>query len=553
VAVSVPIQYDDLFEFLEDYRSSISQLQYTVPVDEPLMEGEEVAVEFTVPVLGEVVTAHGRVSASAEGAADLTLDPDAGDGIPQLEGFYRFVGNLVEAMLLSGRFKVTGQWADGVTPRASGAAGAAAAAAAAGQAIDVTLLGPPSRTGEVEEVSMTELLMDLYRSKATGVLEVRGETGRRLGWVKKGGFVQWENDPVIEDECLGVLLTRAGKLTEEQLKHSLTRMNETGQRQGECLIESGALTFPQLVMSLMTQAEIVTRNVFAMREGSWSWYPIDPLPGDFVTPPMKTPGFLFGYYKKRVTQTSKEDLQKMQVPLMDKYTVLSDDVNWDDLRMKKLELGLIDILRRKSYRYREAFSVSNMGRGLTMQVLLALVQLGVLNFVDSEDADQVMGRLRKQLKTKLDHQMGQNPFETLEVHWTSQTAKCRVSYERMKAEYEVFGRGVDLAPDVEAARLEILGNIETAWKRLSDTATRQETRKETYEPQQHDFSADLLFRQGEMLMMRQKYDEATDNLGRAVELMPSVAKYRSMLKQAQRGAAGGGGGGGDDGTGGFDI
>ena len=545
MSVSVPIQYDDLFDFLEDYRSSISQLQYTVPVDAPLNEGDPVAVEFTIPVLGEVVTAHGRVSGSADGAADLTLDPDAGDGIPQLEGFYRFVGSLVEAMLMSGRFKVTGQWAEGAGHIAAGGA----ITRVEGQSIDLTPL-TPERTGVVEETAMTELLMHLYRIRGTGVLEVKSETGRRLGWMKKGGFVQWENDPVIEDECLGVLLNRAGKLTEEQLKHSLTRMNETGQRQGECLIESGALTFPQLVISLMTQSEIVTRNVFAMRDGTWSWYPLDPLPGDYVTPPMKTPGFLFTYYKKRVTQTSKADLQKMQTPLMDKYTILSDDVNWDDLRMKKTEVGLVEILARKSYRYREIFSVSNMGRGLTMQVALALVQLGVLKFVDSEDQEQVMDRLRQQLVLKLNHQMDQNPFEILEVHWTSLTPACKASYERMKAEYERFGRGVELAPDVEQRRQEILANIEAAWKRLSDTATRQETRKETYEEQQHDFSADLLFRQGEMLLMRKKYSEAIDTLERAVELMPNIPKYRAMLKTARR--DGGAGGGFDDG-GGFDL
>ncbi|MCP4869728.1 MAG: tetratricopeptide repeat protein [Proteobacteria bacterium] len=537
MSVSVPIQYDDLFEFLEDYRSSISQLQYIVPVDQPVNEGDAVAVEFTVPVLGEVVTAHGRVSSSEEGAAALALDPDAGDGIPQLEGFYRFVGSLVEAMLVSGRFKVTGQWAAGA---GYAAAGASAVARVEGQAIDLTSL-TPDRTGVVEEVAMTELLMDLYRLRGTGVLEVRSETGRRLGWMKKGGFVQWENDPVIEDECLGVLLNRAGKLTEEQLKHSLTRMNETGQRQGECLIESGALTFPQLVMSLMTQAEIVTRNVFAMREGTWSWFPLDPLPGEYVTPPMKTPGFLFTYYKKRVTQTSKADLQKMQTPLMDQYTILADDINWDDLRLKKTELGLVDILSRKSYRYREIFSVSNMGRGLTMQVALALVQLGVLGFVDSEDTEQVMERLRKQLVVKLNHQMDQNPFEILEVHWTSLTPAIRVSYDRMKAEYDRFGKGVTLADDVESRRQEILTNIEGAWKRLNETATRQETRKQYYEAQQHDFSADLLFRQGEMLVMRKKYSEAVDALERAVELMPHVAKYRAMLKTARRDGAGGDG------------
>ncbi len=543
--VSVPIQYDDLFEFLEDYREAISQLRYTIPVDEPLPIGEAVAVQFYVPVLDETISVHGQVSeALPDDLAELSLDPDHGDGVPRLEGFYRFVGKLVEEMLVSGRFKVAGQWAAGHAPAHAvgpGASSAAVAAAAAeGSKLDTTQLGAPANSGVVEEEAMTELMMSLYRSRATGVLEVKAETGRRLGWMKKGGFIQWENDPVVEEECLGVLLARANKLTEEQLKFSLKRMNETGQKQGECLIEMGALTFPQLVMSLMTQTEIVTRNVFAMKDGTFSWFPMETLPGDFVTPPMKTPGFLFAYYKRRVAQMTPKDIEKMQAPLRDQYTVIADDVNWDDLRMKKVELGLVEILRKKSYRYRELNSVSNMGRGPTLQVLLAMIKLGVLSFVGTEDRTQVMDRLRGQLELKLAHQADQNPFELLEIHWTSRTEQVTESYERMKAEYARFGRGVELDSDIEDRRVKILANIDKAFASLKDKPIRQETRKRHYEPQQHDFSADLLFKQGEMLLVRGAMTEAVENLERACELMPNIGKYKQMLAQAKRQAGGGG-------------
>ncbi len=531
---SVPIQYENLFEFLEDYRGAISQLRYTVPTRTKLREGEDVAVQFMVPVLGEAVTVFGRTVQTAENMAAVQLDPEAGDGLPRLEGFYRFVGSLVEEMLVSGRFKVTGQWAAGAQPMAAGPTPAAAGSKqAAKPGHDRQELGAPARQGDVNEESMTDVLMDLYRQRAVGVMEVRSETGRRLGWMKQGGFVQWESDPVIEDECLGVLLTRAGKLTEDQLKGSLRMMNDTGNKQGECLIEMGALTFPQLVMSLMTQVEIVTRNVFAMKEGSWAFYPRDSLSSEFVTPPMKTPGFLFAYYKRRVIEMRPSERDKLQTPLMDQYTNLNPDVNWDDLRMKKVELGLVDIMRRKSYRYRNLFSVSNMGRNQTVPVLLALVKLKVLDFVATEDADQVMDRYRTQLDTKLAFQADQNPFEVLEVHWTSRTDSVKVSYDRMRKEYERFGKGATLAPDVEEMRQKILSNIDGAWEALKDKPIRQDTRKKHYEVQQHDFSADLLFRQGEMMLVRNQYTEAIENLERACELMPTVAKYRQMLNKAK--------------------
>ena len=240
-----------------------------------------------------------------------------------------------------------------------------------------------------------------------------------------------------------------------------------------------------------------------------------------------------------MTQLTPTQLEKMQAPIMDQYTQLAQEVNWDDMRMKKVELGLIDILRKKSYRYRSIFTVSNMGRNQTVPILLALVQLGVLEFVASEDTTQVEGRWRQQLDTKLGHQNEQDPFEVLEVHWTSGTEKVKASYERMKKEYENFARGKELPSDVEAMRQKILENIEVAFVAVKDKASRQATRKKHYEPQQHDFSADLLFRQGEMLLVRHKYVEAIDDFERAVELMPGVAKYKQMLQKAQAKSRGG--------------
>jgi hypothetical protein len=134
--------------------------------------------------------------------------------------------------------------------------------------------------------------------------------------------------------------------------------------------------------------------------------------------------------------------------------------------------------------------------------------------------------------------MNQTPFEVLEIHWTSQTAQVEVGYQRICTEYTDFGRGADLWPEADALRNQILENIETAYAALKDKSTRQKTRKKHYEPQQHEFSADLLSRQAEMLMVRRKWDEVMDNLGRALELMPKSGRIRALLETARKKRAG---------------
>lgn len=533
--LSVPISYGDLFEFLEDYRQNLGRLQYTVPASEPAGVGDDVTLLVEVPVMDERVQLHARVMAPMGGQLGLQISQED-EGLAQLEGFYRFVGQVVEQMLVSGRFKVVGQWEDGAAPVVMpGAPGAAAASAStvAGEYPDPALLGAPARSGESTLPVLTELLMTLYSEGANGVIEFKSEEGRRLAYVKKGGIVQFINDPVVEEECLGALLARAGRINKTQLNKSLEMMTKTGEKQGQCLIEMGALTFPQLVMSLMTQAEIIARNVLSSSGGSWGFWPLSSLPSSIVTPPMKTPGFLYGFFKKHFATIPREDVERRTAEVMDKYTVLSKDVNWGDMRLKKAELRFMEIMGGRSWRFREVFSVSNLGRGTTEQILLALLEMGMLTIVEAEDRGQVEARWRSQLEQKLLFMRDQNPFEVLEIHWTSRTDHVKSAYERMRKEYENFARGATLPADIDTTRRGILDCIETAYQALASTGIRQETRKKFYEPMQHDFSADLLFRQGEMLMVRQRWEDALENFERAIELMPNEGKYRKFRDMAR--------------------
>jgi hypothetical protein len=291
-------------------------------------------------------------------------------------------------------------------------------------------------------------------------------------------------------------------------------------------------------MSLLTQVEIITRNVFAMEEGTWSFSPAERLPSDLITPPMKTPGFLYALYKRQISALSPDALEERLRPRLDQYTTFATDVNWDDMRLKKDELGLVNILGKQSYRFRSVFSVSNMGRAKTIPVLLALAELDILRFTEAEDVDQVEERWRSQLYEKLSFQTNQNPFEILEIHWTSQGGQVEQGYEKTRTEYQNFARGAELGPEVDKMRNQIVANIEEAYLAVRDKSTRQKTRKKYYEPQQHEFSADLLARQGEMLMVRGKWVEVIDNLERALELTPKSGKIRALLDKAHKKRAG---------------
>lgn len=532
---TVPIQYGDLFEFLEDYRASISQLQYGIAPGS-VQEGEDVALAVAVPILEEVITLYGQAGEGEGGGAAVHIDPEAGDGMSRLEGFYRFVGQVVESMLVSGRFQVTGQWAAG-GGAAAVAQGVAKASGSSANSLD-DASGPAQMEGDVSEKALTEVLMELYRTKARGVLEIHSEAGRRVAYVDKGGIVQWASDPIVQDDCLGVLLAKATKIDQLQLRKSLEMMNETGQQQGQCFIDMGVLTFPQLVVSLMTQVELITRGVMRSDTGTYAFHPQPKLAKSFITPPMKAAAFLFAYFRKRFGMASTVELDQLVIKDMDRYTLLAKDVPVGDMKLKKPEQRFLEIVGGKSYRFREIFTVSNMGRVTTLQALLTLMELGMLTFVEGEDINQRIAELTTKLNTKLYNLDGANPFDALEIHWTSLDHQVKTGYDSLKTEWTRFGRNTQLPPEVEEKRTQILAALDNAFAAIGQKSKRVLVRKEHFEDQQHDFSAELLFKQGEMLMVRGEWKEVLDCLEKATELMPRDGKYRQLLQVARSKAGG---------------
>jgi hypothetical protein len=82
-------------------------------------------------------------------------------------------------------------------------------------------------------------------------------------------------------------------------------------------------------------------------------------------------------------------------------------------------------------------------------------------------------------------------------------------------------------------RKKILDTLDVAYGAIGETGKRVLIRKRYYEEQQHEFSADLLFAQGEMLMVRGRWDDVIDCFSKASELRPREGRYKQMLNVAR--------------------
>jgi DnaJ-class molecular chaperone len=127
----------------------------------------------------------------------------------------------------------------------------------------------------------------------------------------------------------------------------------------------------------------------------------------------------------------------------------------------------------------------------------------------------------------------QNHFERLEVHWSARDDDIEKGYERLRHKWEGAGGGIELPPRHDKMRQDVLAALKESYTLLRDTSQRQRYRGEVYEAQQISFSADIFFRQGEMLMIKKKWREVIDNCTRAAELRPDIRKYANAAKAAR--------------------
>ena len=120
--------------------------------------------------------------------------------------------------------------------------------------------------GSLEDTYLADMMFSIYRYKVPGVLEVSDETGVvKKVFIDDGNLVHASStDP---QDRLGPFLSRAGKLTQEQLDMTQNLVETTGHRHGQVLIEEGLMSPGELYRAIRAQVEAIVWGLFSWTEG----------------------------------------------------------------------------------------------------------------------------------------------------------------------------------------------------------------------------------------------------------------------------------------------
>lgn len=133
--------------------------------------------------------------------------------------------------------------------------------------------------GRTKDYELADILIGLQRSSRTGVLTIGNDDIVKKIYIRNGDMIFSASNQ--DEDRLGDILLRRGKINKDQFDQSVTEMKRTGQRQGMALVRLGYLSPAELVSAVQHQVEHIIESLFELEDGRFEFQE-RPLPSEEV-------------------------------------------------------------------------------------------------------------------------------------------------------------------------------------------------------------------------------------------------------------------------------
>lgn len=144
-------------------------------------------------------------------------------------------------------------------------------------------------SGDLSETPFPLLLIKLYRSGATGALEVHAGSHAKRVFVNRGSVVFAASTD--RNDRLGEMLLRRGEISLPQFV-SCSEAIVPGKRFGTALLENGVIGPEKLVWAVKNQVKEIVFSLFGVPSGSWNFEPGKDAGEEMITLNINTPDLI---------------------------------------------------------------------------------------------------------------------------------------------------------------------------------------------------------------------------------------------------------------------
>ncbi|HLG22835.1 MAG TPA: DUF4388 domain-containing protein, partial [Candidatus Manganitrophaceae bacterium] len=128
---------------------------------------------------------------------------------------------------------------------------------------------PISPSGRIRDVRLPTLLQFLRRERKTGILTLRRNDLHKFIYLQEGDIVFASS--LYQDDRLGEMLLKAGKIKFDQYEKSVDLLKKTGKRQGTILVEEGMITPKDLFEGVLFQVKEIIASLFTWIDGEYAF------------------------------------------------------------------------------------------------------------------------------------------------------------------------------------------------------------------------------------------------------------------------------------------
>jgi tetratricopeptide (TPR) repeat protein len=396
--------------------------------------------------------------------------------------------------------------------------------------------------GNIQEVKLPHLLASLNRQRKTGTLMITTPVFTKKVFLVKGDAIFASSS--FEDDRLGEMLIKAGKITMEQYDKSVEMLKKTGKRQGAILVELGYLTPKDLFWGVKYQVREIIYSLFQLQQAEFEFIE-DEIPEHEVITLKMSMGNLIYEGVKRI-----DNWTRIKQEMTDSEAVLKlshDPVAiFQDIELSPQDRQMLSFVDGKMTT-KQLIDSSLVGSFEAMKILYVLLSIGVLEVKAQETTDTRSTMSHEEVLQPLAEEDGLSgdrvdrlyysigslgDRDLLEVGKDDDTDVITKNYYRLSREFHPDRYFSSDDPMMKDKLTAIFDAITAAYKRLLQPekdeppqAPVQEAPK-TVSPSQ---DAEQIFRNAVDEFKGKRFERAIELLRQAVRSDPKKAKYWSSL------------------------
>lgn len=396
-------------------------------------------------------------------------------------------------------------------------------------------------TGNIKNISLPKILAYLNRYRKTGTLVIKTLAFTKKGYLLKGDAIFASS--TYEDDRLGEMLIKAGKITMEQYDKSVEILKKTGKRQGAILIELGYLTPKDLFWGVKYQVKEIIYSLFLLEDAEYEFIEGEIPTHEIITLKMSMGNLIYEGVKRIDNWTRiKNEMPDINIVLKlssDPVTLFQDvELSPQDRKM----LSMVD--RTKTIK--ELIDSAWIGSFEGMKILYVLWSIGVVEekkkalekveeveeTVSLEEILQPVSEDEFAFMRKVDEIYlnldGMSPYELLEADERSDEETLKRNYYKLTREFHPDRYFSSADPSLKDKLTAIFDALTNAYTKLKDV---EKTKEQMYVLEEVSTvkSAEEQFKRGVEEFKKGNFSVAVDSFNLATDLESKNAKYWSYL------------------------